>query len=73
MTTMMLDVFCATCLNGHQAQLDLSQMEVGTNRIKTECPHCGDELIVAYELRPFVIEVQSLKHEYPRAWRLRNA
>ena len=72
MTTIAIDVFCCKCWNGHLAHVDCAHLHDGANRIESTCPHCGEELLVAYELRPYVVNVKPVREEFPQAWRLRG-
>ena len=68
MIRMKIDVWCCKCWSGHQAEIEVSQLLPGENTLDTECPSCGEPLLVAYELRAHVISVKPAEHEYPRTW-----
>ena len=56
---MMMGVFCNKCWNEHQYSIDCAMISNTTNRTESTCPHCGEKLVVAYEIQTKVINVQS--------------
>ena len=68
MDRLAIEVHCPNyeCWSSHIAHIEAHQLNDGTDTIETECPRCGEQLTVVYELRAAAKHVRPRERQYPQ-------